>query len=850
MKYEKLLPQLTLEEKIALLSGTNFMETNPIPRLGIPGLSMADGPHGVRKQTGSPEHGVSYSEPATAFPTAAGLASSWNVDNARRMGEAIAAEARHHGVHILLGPGVNIKRNPRCGRNFEYFSEDPLLAGALGVAFVQGVQSRGVGVSVKHFAANNQENFRYMGESVVDERALREIYLKPFEMIVKDAAPYTIMCAYNKLWGEYCSENRRLLTDVLRDEWGFDGVVMTDWGAAKDRAKGVAAGLDLEMPGDTPYGRRRLLDAVKDGTLPLEVLDRAVRNMLRLIDKCTAGPGGLDGPGQPVDWDSHHRLAAEIATDGAVLLQNDGTLPLDRSERLLVVGDLFENMRYQGSGSSMVNPTKLTTPKDAFDARGVEYTFVRGYDAGAPSAGETAFGPATSARVQEAVRQAEHAHVIVVFAGLTDYIETEAGDRADMRLPAEQLRLLDALAAVGKPVVVVLFGGAPVEAPFAGKVQAVLNMYLPGQNGGEAAAALLFGEANPGGKLAETWPETAEDVPFDGKYSTGPVEVYRESVFVGYRYYATAGKKPRWPFGHGLSYTRFSYSNLQLEQIDGVVTATCDVTNGGERAGAEVVQLYVRPPESRWPRPVKELRAFAKLTLQPGETKTATLTFAVGDLALYDVRSRRRILEAGEYVVEVGSSSEDIRLRRDLSVAATPIPVSDPKTEGEPASGQPGAGQPKAEPTPVAQWPEEVLRAYSDWADFDVPDGAFEQLLGRSVPDPPPPLPLTMESPFTDFRRTFFGRIVFSIAMSVAGRLERQARRLPPGKERDNRLKGALFMGKIVSTSSPRSLTMAGPDSLPYHWAEAFVELGNGRLLSALKRFFTPVKVPPLPKER
>lgn len=795
------------------------METNPIPRLGIPGLSMADGPHGLRKQTGAPDNGVSHSEPATSFPTAVALASSWDLDLARAMGAAIAAEARFYGVHILLGPGVNIKRNPLCGRNFEYYSEDPLLTGDMGVSFVEGVQGGGVGVSVKHFAVNNQENFRYMGESVVDERALREIYFRPFEKIVKEARPATLMCAYNQLWGEYCSENRRLLNTVLREEWGFDGVVMTDWGAAKDRAKGVASGLDLEMPGDTAYGRRRLLDGVRDGSLPMEQLDEAVRNVLHLIDQCTGNEETVEsGAGPAVDWTAHHDLAGEIAKASAVLLQNDGTLPLDRGARLLVVGDLFERMRYQGSGSSMVNPTMLTTPKEAFDARDVRYAFERGYDEGGFEA--------DGALIEAAVKAAADVDTIVFFGGLTDTIETEAGDRTNMALPPNQVEVAEALAATGKPIVVVLFGGSPMEIPFAEKVNSILNMYLPGQKGGDAVAALLFGEANPGGKLAETWPMTYGDVPFGEQFSVSPVEVYKESVFVGYRYYGSADKPVRWPFGHGLSYTEFAYSNLSVQEGEGRVTVTCDVTNTGNVAGAEVVQLYVGGPPSDVPKPRRELRAFDKVFLAPGETKRAVMRFRLSDLAYYDARRADWVLEKGIHRLEIGASSTDLRLEEELVV------------EGE--------GAEKA----TSPYDPEVVEAYSNLTPFRVSDEVFEKLLGRRPPAPPPSLPLTMESVLTDFEQTFFGRIVLRAVLSVAHRLRRRALRLPPGPERDNRLKGAAFMARILSTSSPRSLTMAGPDSLPYHWARAFVELGNGRIVTAIKQFFSPVKVPPLPKEQ
>ena len=539
MDIQKLLRELTVEEKAALLSGTDFMYTNPVPRLGIKSVRMSDGPHGLRVQSEGGDNGVTGSEPATAFPTAVTTASSWNIENTYKMGVAIGEEMLHYGIDVLLGPGVCIKRNPLCGRNFEYVSEDPLLAGKMGAAEVNGVQSQGVGVSVKHFALNNAENFRFMGDSVCDMRAIREIYLKVFETIVKESKPHTLMCAYNKINGTYCCENKYLLTDVLRHEWGFDGVVMSDWGATHDRVKGVAAGLDLEMPGDTDICRKWIIESVNDGTLKIEDLDKAVENILRLVQRYENNPKGIE-----TNWEAHNDLAAEIAEDSAVLLKNSEALPLEKSEKLLVVGDLFEKMRYQGAGSSMINPTYLTTPKTAFDKQKVDYKFCRGYAENTLEPNEKLIAEAVSATVDY--------NKVIVFAGLTDYVESEGCDRENMRLPENQLALIDAMIKTGKKIIVVLFGGSPMEVPFADKVSAILNMYLPGQNGGTATYNLLFGVKSPCGKLAETWVKSYVDVPFGKDFSKNVNEIYKESVFVGYRYYLTANKEVRYPFGYGL----------------------------------------------------------------------------------------------------------------------------------------------------------------------------------------------------------------------------------------------------------------------------------------------------------
>ena len=577
MDIEKLMSRLTVEEKAALVSGTDFMYTNPIPRLGVPSLCMSDGPHGLRKQLEGGDNGVSRSEPATAFPTAAALASGWNPDNARKMGAAIAEECRHYGVHVLLGPGVNIKRNPLCGRNFEYFSEDPLLAGVMGAAEVEGLQSKGVGASLKHFALNNSENYRFMGNSAASERTMRELYLRPFEYVVKKAKPATVMCAYNQINGVFCSENKWLLTDVLRSDWGFDGLVMTDWGAIKDRVAALKAGLDLEMPGDAAICRKWILDGIEDGTLPMEDLDKAARNVLRLVDAWVRPADGT-----PIDFDAHHALAAELAADCAVLMKNDGALPLKAGAKLHIAGELFENMRYQGAGSSMINPARLTTPKEAFAERGL-----------------------TSVPVEDC-------DTILVFAGLTDEYESEGGDRENMNLPGRQLREIDALCESGKPVVVVLFGGSPVELPFADKVSAILNMYLPGQNGGTAVARLLFGEANPSGRLAETWPLRYEDVPSAASFGKGINEIYAEGTEVGYRYYNKHKIPVRFPFGHGLSYTTFE----KTDWVKDGDAYTRTVTNTGGSFGAEVAMLFLNG----------ELRGFQKVRLNPGESATVTIT--------------------------------------------------------------------------------------------------------------------------------------------------------------------------------------------------------------------------------
>lgn len=795
--------RLTDRERAALLQGTDFMYTGGVPRQGIPRLAMADGPHGLRKQIGGGDNGVSKSEPATAFPTAACVASSWNPENAEQIGRAIGEECRYYGVHMLLGPGVNIKRNPLCGRNFEYYSEDPLLAGKFGAAFVRGVQSRGVSACLKHFALNNQENFRFIGNSVADERAIREIYLKPFETAVKEGKPGAVMSSYNRINGTFASENKWLLTDVLRDEWGFDGIVMSDWGGTHDRIAGIRAGEDLEMPGDTAVSLKKVYDALSDGSLSDDEANACVTRILAATEKFATA-----SKTESFDLEGHAELAARVATDSAVLMKNDGTLPLDRTKPVCVIGELFENMRYQGSGSSMISPTKVVTHKDAFDARGIKYGYARGYSAGVD--------PAEGEPIAEAIALAEKYDTVLLYLGLTDLAESEGGDRIHMRLPDDQLELVNALMKTGKKIAIVLSGGSPVELPFADGVNAILNLYLPGQCGGEAGARLLFGEANPSGKLAETWYKHYADVPYGEEYSKKENEFYKESVFVGYRYAKTAKVEPAFPFGFGLSYTDFEYKNLAATSENGIVTAVLTVRNTGNCDGAEVVQLYVKNNEdSAVFKPESELRAFAKVYLKAGEEKAVTLSFALSELSFWNVKENALTLENGEYTVEVGASSEEIRLTAPLTV-----------TEGV---------------TATSPYPDSVNEKMKGAKPVD--NAAFADLLGTPLPDEPPVLPLTMESRFCDFQKTFMGRILYNAVCGVAKRQLKKAKKLPAGSERDNRIKGAIFLQRIFDTNCVRTLSLSAGKSMPWNIAEGFVLLGNGHILRGVAAMCQSYKI-------
>ncbi len=680
---EKIIALMTLEEKAGLCSGADMWHTKGVPRLGIPSVMMADGPHGLRKQAEDDELGLHKSVPATCFPTASALASSWDRELLKRTGAAIAEECRAQGVSILLGPGCNIKRSPLCGRNFEYYSEDPRLSSELAGAFIEGVQSRGVGTSLKHFAANNQETRRMNIDAVVDERTLREIYLASFEGAVKKAAPVTVMCAYNRVNGWLCSENRRLLTDILRKEWGYEGCVLSDWGAVADRVKGLAAGLDVEMPASGGERDQRIAEAVKKGELPEDILNETVRRILRMVFDCLE----RQKTESKCDMDEHRRLAGTAAMESMVLLKNENILPLKKGGKLAVIGGFAKRPRYQGGGSSHVNPAFLDNAWDEIvkTVRGTD-TIVE-YAQGYRMDGES--GPviehelvSRSDRVDEeliaeACRAAQGADTAIVFAGLPESYETEGADRTHLRMPEGHCALIKRVAGVQKNVAVVLSNGAPVEMPWLDHAGAVLEGYLGGQCSGSAVAAILFGEANPCGKLAETFPKKLADTP---AYLNFPGErdrvEYREGLFVGYRYYDAKELEPLFPFGYGLSYTDFAYTRMRVDKEELLdtdqLTVAVSVRNTGNVSGKEIVQLYIRPERPEVMRPCKELKDFQKVALRPGEEKDAVFILNRRAFAYYEPKTGEWVVQDGKYEILAGRSSKDIALRQKITV----IPVA------------------------------------------------------------------------------------------------------------------------------------------------------------------------------
>lgn len=667
--FEHAIEKMTLEEKAALCSGLDFWHSCAVPQADVPSVMMTDGPHGLRKQAAEADHlGINESVPATCFPSGAGLCSSWDTALIADVARAIAREAQAGEVGIVLGPAVNIKRSPLCGRNFEYYSEDPYLAGEMAVSYIDALQGEGVGASVKHFAVNNQETARMTVDARVSERALREIYLYPFEQAVTRAQPRTVMGSYNRINGEYACQNSWLLDRVLRGEWGFEGAVVSDWGAVDDRVSALKAGLELQMPGDAGEGARAIVRAVESGALDERVLDGAVERLLRVLDWVARS----HRPGATFDADAHHALALRAALEAAVLLKNEGALPLEPGARLCVVGELAAEPIYQGGGSSHIKPTRLDTPLERLRARFPELGYARGYDAAhADAPGE--------ALIDEALARAQDSDAVVVFAG---YYDTEGGDRADMKLPRAQDALIERLAAAaharGARIAVVLECGAPVEMPWLESVDAVLMGYLGGQACGEALAQLLSGEVSPSGKLAETFPRSVEDTPcylnFPGD---GRTVRYAEDVFVGYRYYDMFSKDRGavlMPFGHGLSYTRFEYvgarmSSCSFTDAEGA-TVEVDVRNAGDRPGAEVVQLYVQKLCGTALHPKKELKGFARIALAPGETGTVTMKLNMRSFACWNESEGAFVTDSGAYIIWIGSSSDNMQARFDVEVRA------------------------------------------------------------------------------------------------------------------------------------------------------------------------------------
>ena len=694
MKNAEIIAKLNLEQKCALLSGAGTFTTRGYQKAGVPAITLSDGPNGVRKQAGAADHlGLNPSVPATCFPTAATVACSWDPALGEEIGRAMGEEAAAQEVSVLLGPGLNTKRSPLCGRNFEYFSEDPYLSGKMAAAYVRGIQSEGIAACPKHFAANSQELRRMASDSVLDERTLRELYLTGFEIVVKESAPKTIMSSYNLVNGTYANENAHLLQEILRGDWGFTGAVVTDWGGSNDHALGVKNGSTLEMPAPGGDAVRELLAAVQSGKISEADVDARLDELLTLVLDTSAA---VQKHSRSFDADAHHALARRAAAESTVLLQNDGILPLAADTKVAILGDFAETPRYQGAGSSAVNSLKVDTVLENLAQSGLRVLgFAPGFDRR---------GMADAAKEAEAVALAKQADVAVLFLGLDEIKESEGLDRTDMKLADNQIALLKAVQQANPNTVVVLNAGSSLETPWLTHCRAVVYGALGGQAGAGAVLDVLTGKLNPCGKLAETWANCYEDTPAKDNFAgAGRTVQYREGLYVGYRYYQTAGVPVAFPFGHGLSYTSFAYSDLKAS-ADGV---TLTVTNTGDRAGAEIVQLYVAKPDAKIFRPAQELKGFAKVPLRPGESRTVVIPLDDKAFRYWNIQTDRWEIEGGQYELRVGASCADIRLTAAVEIAGTDAP-------------DPYAGK--------------TLPHYRTGSVQNVPDAEWETLLGHAIP--------------------------------------------------------------------------------------------------------------------
>lgn len=826
---------LPLEERARLLAGESHWKTHAVPNTGIPSLFLSDGPHGLRKQEGAQDcMGIAESRPATCFPTASALACSFDPALVERVGVAIGEEARRQGVDVVLGPGVNIKRHPLCGRNFEYFSEDPVVSGELGAAMVRGIQSRGVGACLKHFAANSQEHARMVSDSVVDERTLRELYLAPFEHVVRRAHPWSVMTAYNKLNGVYCSESEWLLREVLRGEWGFDGAVVSDWGAMSSSVASVRAGLDLCMPGPRPDHARALVESVRSGDLGEDRVTEAASNVERLARRVAAARGAMPvGPtsGEPLSgtaakmreslvsdeefYRAHADLAREAAAQSAVLLKNNGVLPLNPDAKVAVIGAFARMPRYQGSGSSRINPKIIDNIWYRLERRGVAAEYADGYD---PTTGD-----ADEGQLREAESLAARSDVAVVVAGLPARYESEGFDRKLMVMPRGMRELIDRVCAANPRTVVVLQGGAPMEMPWRDGLAAILLIYLSGCQGGGAAVDVLVGDVNPSGKLAETWPADLAQTALGATYPDMDNEVlYREGPFVGYRYYDAVAVEPAFPFGHGESYTEFAYEGLGVQARTGV-EVSFTLRNIGSRTGAEVVQVYIAPAAGVVPSPcpVQWLAGFAKIELEPGEERQVVLRLDETAFRKWDASLHRWRVYSGEYEIRAASSSRDIRLAASIAIGdgQSAFNPEQARPRGSIAEGQPMSGQASAL-TP--QVPE--MYRHPTPGCFALPESAraFAELCARPLPERPPVTPFTIDSTVSDMGACWLGRRLYRIIDWV---MAESASKM----NRDQR----AMMQEMAADMPLRSLTTSG---VPLESVKGFVSMLNGHYLTGFRR--------------
>ncbi len=797
MDKKYILEHLTLFDKASLLVGYANMRTRPIEAFDIPSLVMTDGPNGVRKENDG-NNGIDSAVktlPATCFPCGSALAASWDNELFYKVGKQIALECRYYGVNALLGPAINIKRNPLCGRNFEYLSEDPLLSGYLSANYINGVQEEKVLACVKHYACNNLEKWRYVGNSVVDLRALNEIYLKPFEIAIRESNPGMVMTSYNQINGTFASENVYLILNRLRNKFKYNGLTVTDWGGMVNRDTSLNAGQDLEMPGMIKENIKKIVDGVDHNMILPSTVDASVTRLLEAIEKTRVD----DKPNESVFKESR-KVALEAAIKSAVLLKNNNELlPLNKNKRYCIIGDLFTNITFQGNGSALVNANDLVDNITAFNNYGVQYDFARGYYANSQMP--------NLLLEQEALNLAKDSDVILFFGGLSDLAESEGFDRENMFLDAPQMHLMEKLVELNKKIVFIMYGGAPFEIPCKENIDAMLYMNLPGQYGGEALVKLLFGEVSPSGHLAFSWPERYEDVPFGDKYTETPIELYKESIYVGYRYYFTAKKYVNFPFGYGLTYGKYHFENLKVKVNEEDIDITFTAENDGVPHVEAVAQIYVSKPDSKIYRPIKELKTYARIVLKKGDKQIINLKIKLADMVVYDRKTGNDVLEDGEYIIHLSE-----HVNKDVETVKINL-------KGE----------------KLSSLPEEEKYFYPENL-TELEKSDFEKLIGYEVEDyKPAKKPYTMETPICEFK-SFFGRIAKNKMLEVGDKIIKDAKKIEDEKERQRQIKAGYFVKKMVLVNCLRSLSFSSSSVLPYKKAKGILDLANGRVFRGLNK--------------
>lgn len=792
LKAKDIVNTLSLDEKIELLTGKNFWYLKAIPKANLASIMLTDGPHGLRKQKDSGDHlGISNSEKATCFPTASALASTWNKALLNQVGQALAKECLRQEVSVLLGPGVNIKRNPLCGRNFEYFSEDPYLSGVLASEMIKGVQSLGIGTSLKHFAVNNQETMRMVVDVLVDERSLRELYLKPFEIAIKASKPWTVMSAYNLINGVYASENKQLLQDILRNEWNYKGVVVTDWGANNNRVKGLIAGQDLDMPSSKKFYKKQIKKALKNKTISIELLEKSLTRNLDLIIKANQT---LNKKHKAFAEDKHHQFAREVACESIVLLKNaDKLLPLNKSQKVALIGRFAKEPRYQGSGSSLIQPTKLTNAYDAFkDVLKDKLIYADGYSLANDDINQDI--------INAAIEVTKKADVVIIMAGLPDIYESEGFDRDHLNLPINQIKLIDEITKINNNTIITLANGSPIVMPWKDNVKAIIEQYLTGQASGEALRDIVFGKVNPSGKLAETFPNNLTELPSTSNFPGKNKQViYKEGLYVGYKAYDKLAVKPLFEFGYGLSYTKFSYHDFSINNNfkNQKIIVELKITNIGEVLGKEIVQVYVSKKKSLVYRPIQELKAFEKLELNPSETKTISLDIDYKSLTIYQDDYK---LEPGEYEIRVGASSRDILYKEIINIKSNDIVKDD------------------------------LLEVYKNYnKDTVIKDSDYEKLLAKKIPEPKPIKPYNINSTLGEIKQTFIGNKLYNIV----------SKQMASTVETETNKTNKKMIEKTINQMPLRSLVVFSEGKLSLKRVYGIIDLMNKHIFSGLFKVIT-----------